>query len=148
MMRAIQQRENDLQEVEAEVELLVQTRVVSPDERNNVAAVLQARRVLKGMERREPDLEDLPRLLELVCQAIDSMKREGDRLGELGDVVTPLEKDPRCTDLMGKLLRAIDDFRDAIGAIRVPEYHEFGDVARIRKVIDEALMELQQIMRV
>ena len=146
-MRLIKQGGNDAADVEAEVELLLETGVVSAKARDHVAAVLYARRLLKGIER-EPGLDELPRLLAQLREAVDSIKRDGDRLGELGDVLKPLENDRRCTELMSQLFAAICDFRHAVGAVRIPEYHELEDVARIRNVIDTVIRELQHIMRV
>lgn len=132
-------------EIDAQVELLVQSGAVAPAERHRIEEVLHARRQLVEA-RLGPARNDLDDARDHLSRAIQAILEQRDRWARLLGAVKPLAEDARCRDAVYGFDAIFQEFSAACASLSMPDGAPGSMIGRLQEQLARAVEELRNIL--
>jgi len=136
----------DLPELENEVDLLVQTGVVTEQNRKKTLDILRARSLLLRELSFGPAANDLDRIQAAWHDAVMAMQQASEGHTRRLAALEPLRDDPRCRELFHRLEAMVHEYAAACGSLSSPSGPPGREFMRLDHECAEVVRALQKVV--
>lgn len=133
-------------EIEAQVDLLVQSGVIADADREKTRRILLARHLLLNELSFVPAHNDLDSAREACDRAIESLRTTHEHHARRFATLVPLRDDPRCREPFLRLEATLREFAMACAALAPPAGPSGSEFMRLEHEFSLAVAQLQQVL--